>query len=474
MALDLMPWQQLLAWIFMIYVLFASAVYLVLNGIAYNSLREFARNKRLDTDLSLYTGLEPPITVIVPAFNEGTTIVSSVQSILQLHYPNLEVVIVNDGSRDNTLDALIKAFRFEPFEEAVRSRIDTRPVRQVYLSRSINNLRLVDKENGGKADAINVGINIARSPLFCCVDADSVLEPASLLKIVQPFLDNPDTVASGGTVRIANGCMVRYGHVVRRGIPGNLLALFQLVEYLRAFLFGRLGWARFNGLLIISGAFGVFHKESVIKAGGYATGTIGEDMELIVRLHRLSSEPGIRGVVAFTPDPVCWTEAPERLADFRNQRVRWHRGLSESLWLNRGLLFNPRGGTAGWLAFPFFVIVEWGSPFFELAGYLFTAYLLLTTDLGLMPIVIVYGFAVSMSVLLSTIGFLMDEITFPGATRLRDVVVLTVFSFLECFGYRQLNMYYRIRGAIMWMSGTKSTWGTMSRSGSWQKKATAS
>ncbi|MDA0979634.1 MAG: glycosyltransferase family 2 protein, partial [Proteobacteria bacterium] len=190
MAFDLMPWQQLLAWIFMIYVLSASAVYLVLNGIAYSSLREYARNKRLDTDLSLYTGLEPPITVIVPAFNEGTTIVSSVQSILQLHYPNLEVVIVNDGSRDNTLDALIKAFRFEPFEEAVRSRIDTKTVKQVYLSRAINNLRLVDKENGGKADAINVGINIARSPLFCCVDADSVLEPASLLKIVQPFLDN--------------------------------------------------------------------------------------------------------------------------------------------------------------------------------------------------------------------------------------------------------------------------------------------
>lgn len=469
MAYELSPVLNAIAWAFVGYVVFATLGYLVLNSIAYTTLRDYVRNRRVDVDLSLYTGLEPPITVVVPAFNEGMTIVSSIKSILQLHYPFLEVIIVNDGSNDNTLDALIKAFNFEPFDEAIRQKIETNTVKQVYMSRSINNLRLVDKENGGKADAINAGINICRSPMFCCVDADSVLEPTSLLRVVQPFMDNPDTVATGGTVRIANGCRVRYGTVVQKGIPTHLLSLFQLIEYLRAFLFGRLGWSRINGLLIVSGAFGVFRRDAVTEVGGYATGTIGEDMELIVRLHRRLPEFGKKGVIAFTPDPVCWTEAPERLRDFQGQRVRWHRGLSESLWMNRQLLFKPDGGTAGWIAFPFFMLVEWLSPFIELLGYIFTLYLVTMTDINLMHIAIVYAAAISISVCLSVIGFLMDEITFPGATRLRDILILMFFSVLECFGYRQLNMYYRIRGAVMWMFGAKSSWGSMSRTGGWQK-----
>lgn len=468
MAHNLSEPVLIIATAFVVYVAVATIGYLVLNGIAYATLRDYVRNRRIDVDLSLYTGLEPPITIVVPAFNEGTTIVSSVKSILQLHYPLLEVVIVNDGSTDNTLDALIKAFDFAPFHEAVRQKIDTAEVRQVYLSRTISNLRLIDKENGGKADAINAGINICRSPMFCCVDADSVLEPSSLLRVIQPFMENPDTVATGGTVRIANGCRVRYGHLVSKGIPGNPLALFQLVEYLRAFLFGRLGWARINGLLIISGAFGVFHKRSVTEVGGYATGTIGEDMELIVRLHRLLPRMGRKCHIAFTPDPVCWTEAPEKLRDFQGQRVRWHRGLSESLWMNRGLLFDRRAGVAGRISFPFFVLIEWLSPFVELAGYLFTLYLVAMTDISFLYIGIIFIAGISISVALSVIGFLMDEITFPGSTRLRDVLVMMLFSVLECFGYRQLNMYYRLRGAIMWMFGAKSSWGSMSRSGGWQ------
>ncbi len=458
--------EQLIAWVFMAYVMLGGGTCILLNFVAFLTLREYDRNKRVDIELSLYTGLEPPVTVIVPAYNEGMTIVASIQSILKLHYPNHEVVIFNDGSRDNTLEALINAFDFEPFEEAVRDRLKTQLVRRVYLSRSMNNVRLLDKENGGKADAINAGINISRSPLFCCVDADSVLEPTALIRVVQPFLEIPDTVASGGTVRIANGCRVRYGHVISKGIPGKLLPLFQLIEYLRAFLFGRLGWSRVNGLLLISGAFGVFHKESVVAVGGYATGTIGEDMELIVRMHRLLPKMGRAKHIAFTPDPVCWTEAPEKLKDFRGQRVRWHRGLSESLWLNRGLLFARDGGAAGWLAFPYYVLFEWLSPFIELAGYLFTLYILIATDMPFSQIAIVYLFAVSLSVFLSTIGFLMDEITFPGETRIRDVLVLVLFSVIECFGYRQLNMYYRIKGAWMWMTGQKSSWGSMSRSAS--------
>lgn len=462
--------EEAISLAFIVYIAFAGGTYIVLNAIAFFGLKRYVRLHRVDDELSLYTGLEPPITVVVPAYNEGLTIVSSIRSILQLHYPEMEIVIVNDGSKDNTLQALIDAFDFEPFEECVRESIPTKPIRRVYLSRSINNLRLVDKDNGGKADAINAGINLTRSPLFCCIDADSVLEPSSLLRVVQPFLTQEGTVASGGTVRIANGCKVRYGHIVKRGVPSNVLAMFQLIEYLRAFLFGRMGWAEINGLLIISGAFGVFHKESVARVGGYATGTIGEDMELIVRMHRLLPKMGYPSHVDFTPDPVCWTEAPEKLKDLQGQRVRWHRGLTESLYLNRGLLFARGSGVVGWFSFPFFVIVEWFGPFVELAGYLFTIYLLVFADAQLITVLLVYLFAVSMSVFLSVIGFLLDEITHPGGATPKELLRMTVFSLLECFGYRQLNMYYRLKGAINWMTGAKSTWGSMSRTGTWQSK----
>jgi cellulose synthase/poly-beta-1,6-N-acetylglucosamine synthase-like glycosyltransferase len=458
-----------LLWGFLIYAAVCSGSYLLLNMIAFDTLRSYLRHKRTQEDESMYTGLEPPITVIVPAYNEGTTIVSSLQSILQLSYPRLEVVVVNDGSTDNTLDVLLSEFEFEAFPEAVRMSIPCAPIKQVYLSRRLNKLRLIDKDNGGKADAINAGINICRSPLFCCIDADSVLEPASLIRVVQPFLNHPDTIASGGTVRIANGCTVKQGHIIRKGIPTNVLALFQMVEYLRAFLFGRIGWSRIKGLMIISGAFGLFRKDIVVLAGGYATDTIGEDMELILRMYRTMINHHRPYRVAFTPDPVCWTEAPESLGVFGSQRRRWHRGLSESLTLNRDLLFGRGSGTVGWLAFPFFILFEWISPFVELAGYLFTAYLVSTGRMSMIDAGMILSFTVLLSVFLSVVSLLLDEITFPGSISMKDLLVLTLFAFLECFGYRQLNMYYKIQGTIEWAANTKHKWGDMQRSGAWQK-----
>lgn len=460
--------ENVFFWSFLVYVVVCSASYLILNVIAFDTLRHYLRRKRTQEDESLYTGLEPPISVIVPAYNEGKTIISSIQSILQLSYPQLEVIIVNDGSNDNMLDVLIAEFDFEPFPEAIRMSLPCKPINKVYLSRKINNLRLIDKANGGKADAINAGINISRSPLFCCIDADSVLEPTSLIRVVQPFLDFPETIASGGTVRIANGCTVKRGHLVRRGVPSNVLAIFQLIEYLRAFLFGRIGWSRIKGLLIISGAFGLFRKSVVIEAGGYKTDTIGEDMELILRMYGIMIDKKKPHRVVFIPDPVCWTEAPETMGVFASQRRRWHRGLSESLSLNRKLLFNRRSGTVGWLAFPFFVLFEWLSPFVELAGYLFTLYLILAERISVVDAGVILLFAVLLSVFLSSVSFLLDEITFPGSTSLKGFLVLVLFSFLECFGYRQLNMIYKIQGTVEWAANTKHRWGTMTRTGSWQ------
>lgn len=464
--------EHFIIWAFLIYVIACSGAYFILNLIAFYGLRSYLSQHRTQEDDSLYTGDEPPITVIVPAYNEGTTIISSLQSILQLAYPRMEVVVVNDGSKDNTLDVLIAGFDFEPFPEAIELSLPCNEIRQVYLSRKMNNLRLVDKVNGGKADAINAGINVSRSPLFCCIDADSVLEPSSLVRLVQPFLNNPETIATGGTVRIANGCIVRRGHIIRRGIPASPLATFQLVEYLRAFLFGRLAWSRIKGLLIISGAFGLFRKDVVIRAGGYTPNTIGEDMELLLRMYRTMIDSKQAFNVEFVPDPVCWTEAPETLKVFASQRKRWHRGLSESLLLNRQLLFNRRSGTIGWVAFPFFILFEWLSPIVELAGYVFSIYLLAMGRVELIDAGVIFMFAVLLSVLLSTVSFILDDMTFPDTTRIRDFLVLTLYSFLESFGYRQLNMYYKLLGLWAWATNTKHKWGEMTRTGSWQKKKT--
>lgn len=452
--------------------LVTTLIYLLLNGIAFNTLMNYMELKRDNEDDELMlTGSEPPISILIPAYNEAQTIVTSIRSLLQLYYPEYELVVINDGSRDNTLEVLIEEFDLIPFPAAYNEQLQTKSIKQIYLSRSNNNLRVVDKENGGKADALNVGLNVSRFPLFCCVDADSILERSTLFRAVQPFIDDPEVIACGGTVRIANGCTVHNGHLVSKGLPGNLLALFQLIEYLRGFLYGRIGWARLDALLIISGAFGVMRKDRVIEVGGYNSKTVGEDMELIVRLHRRLSAENISYRIAFIPDPICWTEAPESLRVFASQRVRWHRGLSESLWLNRELLFARNSGLSGWVAFPFFILFEWFSPLIETAGYLFTLYLAVSGRLNLEIAAIFLTFAVLLSVLLSTVALLLDEITFKGIERLKYLPVLFLYSFLECFGYRQLNAWYRIKGAFKWLTGRQADWGKMVRTGSWQKNS---
>ena len=311
----------------------------------------------------VYSHLQMPISLVVPAYNEATTIATSVRALLQLRYQHFEVIIVNDGSKDETLATLIREFEMTPFPEAYRVQIKTKPVRGIYRSHKYPNLRVIDKENGGsKADASNAGINAARYPIFYCGDADSILDPGALEHVVRPFLEDPSTVACGGTVRIINGCKVRGGVLEEVGLPKNPLALVQVVEYLRAFLAGRLGWSAINGMLIVSGAFGVFHRDTVVEAGGYRHDAIGEDMELIVRLHRMLVKRGQRYRVAFIPDPVCWTDAPEDVETLKKQRKRWQRGLAQCLWFNRELCFMRGSRAAGWLAFPFFLRVRAAEP----------------------------------------------------------------------------------------------------------------
>ena len=452
-------------WLFFGYFIAIYAVYAGLNVLAMIQVRRYLRIASFTDADNVFSSLDLPISVIVPAYNESSTIITATRAMLQLEYPDYEVLIVNDGSRDDTLEKLQREFQLQPFPEAYRQRVPCKPVRGVYRSLRYPSLRVIDKENGGsKADALNAGINACRYPLFCAVDADSVLDLASLRRAVRPFLEDPDTVAAGGTVRIANGCRVRGGFLEQVGLADNFLAQVQVVEYLRAFLFGRMGWDYLNAVLIVSGAFGVFDKEAVVAVGGYRSDAIGEDMELILRLHRLMRERGRRYRITFVPDPICWTDAPEDLRTLRKQRVRWHHGLAQSLSLHRGLFFRRHGGAVSWLAMPFFYVFELLGPAVETAGYVFMLVAALFGWIDWSVTGLFFSLAVGLGVMLSTSALLLEEISFHVYPRTRDLPRLYVVAIVENFGYRQLTVVWRLEGLLGWFRGRMPEWGEMKRS----------
>jgi cellulose synthase/poly-beta-1,6-N-acetylglucosamine synthase-like glycosyltransferase len=460
-----------LQWVFFAYFIGLNIAYLGLNYVSVFGVIRYMREHGGRTLLKNFARYQPPVTIIVPAHNEERTIVSSIRSLLQLGYPEYEVLVVNDGSTDGTLDAVVSAFSLVEFPEAYRRRLPTAPVRRVFASPTHARVRLVDKENGGKADALNAGINCARYPLFCVVDADCILQHDSLTRVVQPFLEDSTTVAAGGVIRVVNGCKVENGFLTRIDLPRGLLPLFQTVEYLRAFLFGRLGWSPMNALLIISGAFGVFYKERVIAAGGYRTDTVGEDMELVVRLHRTLREERRPYRITFVPDPICWTEAPEDLHSLRSQRMRWQQGLAESLLPNWRMVFRRNGGAVGWLAFPFMFVFEFIGPIIEVAGYASVIVLWLAGLLSLEAFLVFLFASVGLGVLLSVNALLLEELSFHLYSRPSQQLRLFLVAILENFGYRQLTSVWRLLGLLRWVTGLRGRngrWGRMHRNAHWQ------
>jgi cellulose synthase/poly-beta-1,6-N-acetylglucosamine synthase-like glycosyltransferase len=462
------PWFAYLQWFFLAYFVALTLVYALLN---LNAIRVIGREAEARATLLLpkfFSGLEPPISLVIPAKDEESTIAGTVRSLLQLEYPSFEIIVVSDGSTDGTLDVLRREFRLVPFPAAYRVSIPTQPIRAVYRSLKHANLRVIDKENGGKSDALNAGLNAVKCPLFCAVDADSVLQRDSLQRVVRPFLEDPTTIASGGTIRVANGCRVSEGFIETVGMPRSWLARIQVVEYLRAFLFGRMGWSPMNAMLIVSGAFGLFRRSVVVEAGGYRTDTVGEDMELVTRLHRLHRLSGKRYRIVFVPDPICWTEVPESLAVLCRQRMRWQRGLLESLAANWRLAFHPRGGAAGWFAFPVLFVFEALGPVVEASGY---AFLVASFLLGYMSWSAFVAFllaAVGTGALLSTSSLLLEEISFHLYKRPRHLAVLLAAMLIENFGYRQLQALWRVRAAVEWAFRRRAQWGEMTRSADWQ------
>jgi cellulose synthase/poly-beta-1,6-N-acetylglucosamine synthase-like glycosyltransferase len=447
------------------YFILLNSAYLGTSLFAFRALKRYAmRLKSLDLTDLITSGGAPPITLIAPAYNEALTCVESVRSLLTIEYPDYEVVVVNDGSTDETLARLAAAFELEPTSRAPTASLSTKSVRGVYRSRLHPSLWVVDKVNGGKADALNVGINYCTTPIFAAMDADSLLEPQALVRIVRPFLEDASTVAAGGVLRIANGCIVHKGRVVEVRLPGRLLARFQVLEYLRVFLSGRMGWAALDATLIISGAFGIFRRSTVVDAGGYATDTVGEDMELVVRLHRHCAEAGIPYRIDFVPDPVAWTECPESLEVLARQRDRWQRGLFQALTRHRRMLFNPKFGTAGMLAFPYFFFLEMLGPIIEFLGYVSFTATILSGRVDWILVAAFLAVAIVLGGVLSLSAVALEELSFRRYPRLKDLVELFGLALLENAGYRQLNTWWRVKGTYSALRGVEG-WGKMTRVG---------
>lgn len=426
------------------------------------------RNRRILTleeqDALLRSPMLPPVAVLAPAFNEAATCRESVRAMLALHYPEHEVIVINDGSKDETLQILIDEFKLYRSGRTPDGTLPTKPIRAIYESRDPIGLVVIDKENGGKADSLNAGINLARAPLVCAVDSDSLLEDRALLWVIQPFLEDDSTIATGGIIRVVNGCKVEGGRVTDVRAPRKLLPLFQAVEYLRAFLGGRVAFSYLNSLLIISGAFGVFRRDAVLEAGGYLTSTVGEDMELVVRLHRLWREKRRPYRIVFVAEPVCWTEVPESLAVLQRQRNRWQRGTVDSIGLHRRMILRPRYGAIGLFALPYFLIFEMLGPVVELIGYAVTILGLAT---GLISVNVAILFAVVsilFGVMLSLSAVVLEELTRRRYPSPADLARLFLAAVLENFGFRQLHTWWRTRGLIDGLRG-KQGWGAMERRG---------
>ncbi|MGN3973630.1 glycosyltransferase family 2 protein [Tsuneonella sp. SYSU-LHT278] len=412
-----------------------------------------------------YSDEAPPITVLAPAFNEELTVVESVRSLLALEYPDFEILLINDGSTDRTLARLIEAFDLAPVERYVDSALSHAAIRGFYASPALPRLLVIDKDNGGKADALNAGINSCRTSLFCAIDADSILEPDALLRVVRPFIDEPDlTIAAGGTIRIANGCTIDSGRVVEVRLPRNFLALVQIMEYLRAFLMARLALGKMQVLTVISGAFGLFNRQRVVEVGGYSHATVGEDMELVVKLHRHMRDRQEPYRIEFIAEPVCWTECPEDLAVLGRQRSRWQRGALECFAKHKAMCFNPRYGRIGFIGFGQILLVDVIGPLVEVLGYLLVPLLYALGLLALPWLLAFLSVTFTFGIFVSVATLVLEEIQLRRFPRVRAIPILAAVAVLENFGYRQLSNFWRLQGWWQFLRRQQG-WGTMTRKG---------
>ena len=415
-----------------------------------------------DYERYMYSDNLLPISLLIPAYNEEENVVQNIKSLLKMDYPNFEIIVVNDGSSDKTHEKIVEAFGLYQIESSQKVSIPTKEVRGVYYNVDYPNLLYIDKENGGKSDALNAGINASSYPLFACLDADSRLEKDALLKLSIEFNKDKNTIVAGGIVRIANGSVIRDGEFKGFSMPKKIIERFQIVEYYRSFLSGRVSWGLSNSMLIVSGAFGVFQKQAVIEVGGYKTNTIGEDMEIVVRLHSYMRKNKRKYKVIFCEDAVCWTQGPMSLKDIRGQRRRWQIGLLDTLISHKNLLFNPKYGTVGLVAVPYNWIFELSGALIEVLGYFIIPFSLLMGELNIFFFVIYFLLATLLGIMLSIGSLILEQYTKKNAMTAKQYILISVYAILENFGYRQLITLFRVEGIIKYRK-LRQTWGKIER-----------
>lgn len=460
---------EIVTWLFLLYSALIFFIYGWIGIYAYGALKRY-RNQNQDTDYTLIAtdSNVPSFSIIAPAYNEGMTIVDNVRSLLSLYYRDLEIIIVNDGSKDDSIDKLIAAYDLQRIAYHVDQTIETKPIRGIYKSknRAFQRLTVVDKVNGGKADALNVGINVSKGQYIVCIDVDCILEQDAILKLSKPFLDQTDdrVIACGGVIRLANNCKIENGKVVEVNLPKTWLGRFQALEYIRAFVLGRMAWSRASGLILISGAFGAFDKEIVLACGGYDSSTVGEDMELVVRMRRYMEEQKLKYKVINIPDPLCWTEVPESRTILKRQRNRWMRGTIETLWKHRKLMFNPRYGKLGMLSVPYWFFFEFLGPVVEFLGYCVFFIFLFLGIINWQFFIILLCLVLASGILYSIYAILVDLLTDQVYTKGKDLTTLLFTAVLEPLFFHTTVVLAGVAGVRDYFK-KQHTWGDMTRQG---------
>ncbi len=431
------------------YTLALSLTYFMQILLSFRELKNYMRRMKY-SDFKNYQNSNNmiPISVLVPAYNESEVIVGNIKSLLNLNYPEYEVIVINDGSTDDTKKLIIDSFHLTETRMSFKKSLQTQEIRGIYWNPEYPNLVFVDKVNGGKADALNAGINVSKYPIFASIDADSLLEANSLIRIGMTFIEDPKAAAVGGIVRILNGSKIENGILKEIGLSKKPLAIFQTIEYLRAFLSGRVSFNYFSALMIVSGAFGAFRKKTIIEIGGYKTNTIGEDMEIIVKLHKHIHDTKSGDKIKFIPDPVCWTQAPESIKDLRAQRRRWNVGMIDTLLSYKQMIFNPKYKKVGTYAFPYYLFVEFLGPIVEFLGYIVIPLAYLFGMLSIHYFIIFFIISNILGMILSLGGLILEERSFNNYSSIGQLIKLIIFAIVENFGFRQLITIFRLEGIV--------------------------
>ncbi|MCU7613457.1 sulfatase-like hydrolase/transferase [Chryseobacterium sp. GMJ5] len=460
---------EVVIWLFLLYGLGVAVIYGWIGIYALGAVLRYKKENTF-TDYSIIAANPnaPTFSIIAPAYNEGMTIVENVRSLLSLYYHNLEIIIVNDGSKDDSIQKLIEAYNLESITYFIQGKIETNPVRGIYKSKNpaFKKLIVVDKENGGKADALNVGVNISSGQYLVCIDVDCILEQDAILKLAKPFLEQKDKkfIACGGVIRLANNCVIENGKVISVNMPRTLLGRTQALEYIRAFVLGRMAWSRASGLILISGAFGVFDRKIVLACGGYDKKTVGEDMELVVRMRKYMEERNEAYEVLTIPDPLCWTEAPETKDILKKQRNRWMRGTIETLWKHRKMMFNPKYGKLGMISLPYWFFFELLGPLVEFSGYIIFIIFLLLGIISWPFFSVLFALVISMGFLYSIYAILVDLVSYQVYTKRKDFFALIATAFSEPFYFHPIVVKAGVNGFIDYFRNSHG-WGEMTRQG---------